>query len=85
MSRAIACDKWDSIRDNLHAVAKTIEALRGIDRWGTGEMVDAGTLGDEDPTSRPLLTVSDQPKIPRTDGQVSVHPPWRGEINYSAD
>lgn len=24
---AIACDKWDSIRDNLHAIAKTIEAL----------------------------------------------------------
>jgi hypothetical protein len=30
-----------SIRDNLQAVAKTIEALRGIDRWGTREMVDA--------------------------------------------
>jgi hypothetical protein len=30
--QAIACDKWDSIRDNLHAVAKTIEALRGVER-----------------------------------------------------
>jgi hypothetical protein len=43
--QAIACDKWDSIRDNLQAVAKTIEALRGIDRWGTGEMVDAAFQG----------------------------------------
>jgi hypothetical protein len=34
--QAIACDKWDSVRDNLHAGAKTIEALRGIDRWGQG-------------------------------------------------
>jgi hypothetical protein len=39
------CDKWDSIRDNLHAVAKTIEALRGVERWGTGEMVDAAFAG----------------------------------------
>jgi hypothetical protein len=39
--QCIACDKWDSVRDNLHAIGKTIEALRGIDRWGTGEMVDA--------------------------------------------
>lgn len=33
--QAVACDKWDSIRDNLQAVAKTIEALRAIERWGT--------------------------------------------------
>jgi hypothetical protein len=43
--QAVACDKWDSIRDNLQGVAKTIEALRGIDRWGTGEMVDAAFQG----------------------------------------
>ena len=43
--QAIACDNWDSIRDNLQAVAKTIEALRGIERWGTGEMVDAAFQG----------------------------------------
>lgn len=43
--QAIACDRWDSVRDNLQAVAKTIEALRGIDRWGTGEMVDAAFAG----------------------------------------
>jgi hypothetical protein len=43
--QAIACDKWDSVRDNLQAVAKTIEALRGVERWGTGEMVDAAFQG----------------------------------------
>jgi hypothetical protein len=43
--QVIACDKWNSIRDNLQAIAKTIEALRGIDRWGTGEMVDAAFAG----------------------------------------
>lgn len=43
--QVIACDKWNSIKDNLEAVAKTIEALRGIDRWGTGDMVDAAFAG----------------------------------------
>ena len=43
--QAIACDKWTSIRDNLHAVAKTIEALRAVERWGTGEMVGAAFAG----------------------------------------
>src|SRR5262245_50062489 len=26
-----ACDRWDKVEDNLHAVSKTIEALRGIE------------------------------------------------------
>lgn len=34
-----ACDRWDVVHDNIHAIAKTIEALRGISRWGSGEMV----------------------------------------------
>jgi len=42
-----ACDKWDRVRDNLQAVAKTIEALRGIDRWGPGDMVERAFAGFE--------------------------------------
>lgn len=40
-----ACDRWDRVEDNVVAVAKTIEALRGIDRWGTGDMVQAAFTG----------------------------------------
>lgn len=43
--QCIACDKWATVRDNLQAITKTIEALRGIDRWGTGEMVNAAFAG----------------------------------------
>jgi hypothetical protein len=35
---AFACDRWQKAEDNLRAVQKTIEALRGISRWGTGDM-----------------------------------------------
>ncbi|MGR3179902.1 MAG: J domain-containing protein [Candidatus Anammoxibacter sp.] len=40
-----ACDRWDKVRDNLQAVNHTIAALRGIERWGTGEMVNQAFQG----------------------------------------
>jgi hypothetical protein len=40
-----ACDRWDKVEDNLHAVAKTIDALRGVARWGTGDMIEAAFTG----------------------------------------
>lgn len=38
---ALACDKWDRVADNITALAKHIEALRGIDRWGVGSVSQA--------------------------------------------
>lgn len=30
------CDKWDRVEDNVYAIAKHIEAMRGMERWGVG-------------------------------------------------
>lgn len=43
--RCIPCDRWDPVADNVYAIAKSIEALRGLDRWGAGKMVDAAFSG----------------------------------------
>jgi hypothetical protein len=43
--RVIALDKYDRIADNLWAVAKTIEAMRGIERWGSGEILERTFTG----------------------------------------
>jgi len=40
-----ACDRYDYVRDNLHALALTIEALRGIERWGASEMMERAFSG----------------------------------------
>lgn len=40
-----ACDRWAKVEDNMQAVRHTIEALRGIARWGTGDMVEAAFTG----------------------------------------
>lgn len=42
---AIACDKYISVIDNLHAIGMAIEAFRMLERHGTGEMVDAAFSG----------------------------------------
>jgi hypothetical protein len=40
-----ACDRWHKVEDNMQAIRHTIDALRGIARWGTGDMVDAAFSG----------------------------------------
>ena len=40
-----ACDKYTTITDNLRAVSLTIEALRGIERWGGIELMDRAFTG----------------------------------------
>jgi hypothetical protein len=40
-----ACDRWTRIEDNMRAISKTIDALRGIARWGTGDMIEQAFTG----------------------------------------
>ncbi|MDQ0082870.1 hypothetical protein J2W35_003229 [Variovorax boronicumulans] len=42
---AFACDRWNRVEDNIYAIAKTIDALRSIARWGTGDMLKAAFTG----------------------------------------
>lgn len=36
----MACDRWNQVKDNLRAIQKSIEAIRGIERWGASAMVE---------------------------------------------
>ncbi len=40
-----ACDRWRKVEDNMHAINLTISALRGVARWGTGDMMEAAFTG----------------------------------------
>lgn len=40
-----ACDKFHYTRENIYALGKTIEALRGIERWGGKEVMDRAFSG----------------------------------------
>lgn len=40
-AHVLACDRWDTVPDNIAAVAAHIEALRGQERWGVADMKQA--------------------------------------------
>jgi hypothetical protein len=48
----LACDKWRHVQDNIRAITKHIEALRGQERWGVGsiEQAFAGYMALEERT-----------------------------------
>lgn len=43
--RVVACDRWLRADENMRAIAKTLEAMRGLDRWGASEMVERAFAG----------------------------------------
>ncbi len=43
--RVIACDKWQVVADNLRALALSIGALRGLERWGASDVVTRAFQG----------------------------------------
>ena len=57
-----SCDRWDRVKDNIQAVRHTIAALRGIERWGSGDAMEAaftGFLALPAPSERPWREVMD--------------------------
>lgn len=39
-SKAMACDKWDKVEHNIWSLAKSVEAIRGLERWGGSDFLD---------------------------------------------
>lgn len=68
-SMAFCSDRWDRVGDNIHAIALTIGALRGIARWGTGDMMEAAFTG--------------YAALPAPTAVSAVH--WRTVLGVSAD
>ena len=46
-SVVLACDQYYQMHDNMRAVGKTVEAMRGIERWGASDMLDRAFTGFE--------------------------------------
>lgn len=37
----LACDRWDTVADNIAAIAAHVDALRGQERWGVADLRQA--------------------------------------------
>jgi hypothetical protein len=43
--QVIACDRWNRTRDNLHSIELSLDALRGLERWGSTEIAARAFAG----------------------------------------
>jgi len=43
--KVLAIDQYDRVADNIYAIGKTLEAMRGIERWGGGEILERTFTG----------------------------------------
>lgn len=41
----LACDQYLMLHDNMRAIGKTAEAMRGIERWGASDLLDRAFTG----------------------------------------
>jgi len=85
-----ACDRFDTIRENLTAIGKTIDSLRGIERWGASDMMERAFSGFKalgTGTQRPWGEVLDLDEATATIPQIEAqfkrlartrHPDMRG-------
>jgi len=62
-----ACDRWRKVEDNVRAIGKTVEALRGVERWGASDMMERAFSAFEalpPPSGEVLVTCWDILGIP---------------------
>lgn len=58
----LACDRWDTVYDNIAAIAAHIEALRGQERWGVADLKQAFAGHVALPPPNPWWEVLDVPQ-----------------------
>lgn len=92
-----ACDKWTKIEDNIHAIYKTIDALRGIQRWGSSDLMERAFTGftalPAPAQKRPWFVVLGLPELcsyemakqTRNALLLKFHPDKGGDANKAAE
>lgn len=68
--RVFACDRWRTHAENMYAIGLTIEAMRGLERWGAGDVVQRAFTGFAALPPGPSGTIP--PARPKK--------PWRGVL-----
>ncbi len=58
----LACDRWNTVYDNIAAIAAHIEALRGQERWGVADLRQAFAGHAALPPPNPWWEILDVPQ-----------------------
>ena len=70
----LACDRWDTVYDNIAAIAAHIEALRGQERWGVADLRQAFAGHIALPPPTPWWRVLG---VPQTATRAEIDAAWR--------
>jgi hypothetical protein len=70
-SKAMACDKWDRPEHNLWALFLSVQAIRGLERWGGSEFLDGLFEGFK--------------ALPSPDSIVETAPQWFADCTGESD
>lgn len=57
--QCIPCDSWITLEQNMRAISKTIDAMRGIERWGGKALMNAAFSGFK---QLPSAIITEPPK-----------------------
>lgn len=73
IERVLACDCWFRAEENLRAIAKSIEAMRGLERWGVADIMASVFTG-----FAAALPPGDAPVVSWRDvfGRIGGGPDW---------
>lgn len=41
----LCCDKWNTVEANLRALSMSVDAMRGLDRWGVSQIMERAFMG----------------------------------------
>lgn len=80
--RVLACDRWLTHAENMRALALTIEAMRGLDRWGVAGAVSRVFAGF---TALPPGTGDEVLSTPRAKPWREVLGPWPASYDALPD
>lgn len=72
--KVIACDQWETTRENMRAIGLTIEALRAIQRSGATQILDRAVAAFKVPAlpaGRPWWAVVLDIDVPTTEEEIS--------------
>ena len=76
-SMCFACDRYRTVKENLTAIGKTIEALRGMERWGASDMMERAFRGFAQLPAQTGREWWEVLQIPRDSGRAVIEASFR--------
>lgn len=76
----LACDAWDQVHHNMRAISKTIEAMRGMERWGVSELLNRAFMGFKALPSKATLVWPEVLRVPESASMAEIEAAYKRRL-----